>query len=191
MDVSQIIEAVAHNRTIQTATFRTSMDPARRLFLRGKISVESSAPIPRPPWVAGNEKNFTEMCTRCNACIEICPTQIIFAGDAGYPEVRFTANGCNECGKCVEACQPKALNITPQRLPWRWKVMIDSNCLAQKNVECRICGETCDHSAIRFRPVLGGIALPELSKAVCTGCGHCVATCPTQAMNMSEAQDQA
>ena len=59
---------------------------------------------------------------------------------------------------------------------------IGDACLARRQVECRICGEVCDASAIRFRPTLGGVSRPELDHAACTGCGACVAPCPAHAI---------
>ncbi len=55
-------------------------------------------------------------------------------------------------------------------------------CLAARRVECRVCGEACEASAIRFAPRAGGVALPIVDTGRCTGCGDCVARCPTQAI---------
>lgn len=59
---------------------------------------------------------------------------------------------------------------------------IGTQCLAQRRVECRVCGENCPHSAIRFKPVLGGVSQPTVLAEVCTGCGECVAPCPAAAI---------
>jgi ferredoxin-type protein NapF len=42
----------------------------------------------------------------------------------------------------------------------------------------------CDAGAIRFKPTLGGVTSPALDLSLCTGCGACVAPCPTQAISM-------
>lgn len=161
------------------------MDPQRRLFLRGRPTAKSVPPAPRPPWAVA-EADFIQHCTRCDACISICPEGILTQGDGGFPEVRFSQTGCTACGQCVEACLPRALVRTPNQSPWAWRAIIGLNCLAQKKVECRVCGEVCDATAIRFTPTLGGISPPVLDVARCIGCGACVAPCPTQAIVMKE-----
>lgn len=59
---------------------------------------------------------------------------------------------------------------------------ITDACLARQRIECRVCGERCDEGAIRLRPTLGGVALPELLAERCTGCGDCLQACPTGAL---------
>ena len=86
--------------------------------------------------------------------------------------------GCTFCGECIEACQPRALEHDDTRQPFPWRALIGTDCLAQHGVECRICAESCEDRAIRFRPQLGGIAQPELDSTRCNGCGACVAACP-------------
>ena len=60
--------------------------------------------------------------------------------------------------------------------------VIAASCLAYGNVVCRSCGETCEVGAIRFRPRLGGAAVPEVEGGKCTGCGACMAPCPVKAI---------
>jgi len=165
------------------------MDPSRRFFLRGGVRPPAAlASLPRPPW-ALPEAAFTQTCTRCEACIDACPQHILSRGDGGYPVVSFSSNGCNECKRCTDICLPKALLPEPARTPWAWRASIGDLCLAARRVECRVCGEMCDANAIRFRPTLGGVAQPAVSLVDCTGCGQCVATCPTQAIHMTTPAD--
>jgi ferredoxin-type protein NapF len=159
------------------------MDLQRRLFLRGRPTVRQATPAPRPPWAVA-ETAFVEACTRCNACIAACPEGILVRGDGDYPEVRFSTTGCTACGRCADACEPRVLLRQPGQAPWSWRVSISSACLAQHQVECRVCGEMCDAGAIRFKPTLGGVTSPALDLSLCTGCGACVAPCPTQAIAM-------
>lgn len=160
------------------------MDNARRFFLRGKFSTPAQTRPPRPPWAGDSDALFVQKCTRCLECINVCPTSVLVVGDGGFPEVSFRANGCDECSKCVEVCTPLALKKDAARHPWTWGAHIGAACLAQQQVECRVCGEFCDHQAIRFKPQLGGISTPVVQLSSCTGCGHCVSKCPTQAIQM-------
>ena len=160
------------------------MDNSRRFFLRGQFSKPPAHQAPRPPWALEDDALFVQQCTRCAACIQACPTSVLKTGDGGFPEVSFQSNGCDLCGQCVTVCEPHALMRTPAAPAWRWHADIGAGCLAQQQVECRVCGEFCDVQAIRFKPRLGGVAIPEVQVAACTGCGHCVSKCPTQAIQM-------
>ncbi len=156
---------------------------SRRAFLRGRS--RSAIQDIRPPWAAAPEA-FEERCHRCGDCIQACPRQILTIGDGGFPRVDFGAGECTFCGECVTACDSGALHREPNRQPWQLKVTIGANCLAKQGVECRICGECCERSAIRFRPRPGGVAEPELQPEHCTGCGACFAPCPVGAITLEE-----
>ena len=155
------------------------MDVARRGFLRGRL--RNVTPAPRPPW-ALDEAEFVNRCSRCDACIQACPTGVLRAADGGYPTVDFSLGECTFCGECVTACKDRALLRTPDAPAWSMRARLDERCVATKGVECRICGENCEAGAIRFRPALGGISRPELDATPCTGCGACVAPCPVGAI---------
>lgn len=158
-----------------------SVSLPRRGFLRGRI--RTVTPGLRPPWALA-ETEFVERCTRCDACLQACPSSIVVHGDGAYPVVDFGRGECTFCGDCVEACEPAALRRAEHAAPWALKAAVGGKCLAMQGVECRVCGEICGHSAIRFRPRIGGVALPELDPETCNGCGACVAPCPAQAIAM-------
>lgn len=156
--------------------------PSRRGFLRGRV--RDTKPARRPPW-AVDEIAFIERCTRCDRCIDVCPTGILVRMDGGFPGVDFTRGECTFCTDCVKHCEPRALvRDDAQARPWVIVAEIGASCLAASSVECRVCGEACPAGAIRFRPQLGGVARPQLDAARCTGCGACVAPCPTRAIAM-------
>lgn len=153
----------------------------RRGFLRGRF--RSAGNEVRPPWALGSDE-FELACDRCAACIEACPTAILKPGDGGFPQVDFASGECSFCVECVRVCKPGALSISGDAAPWQLKARIGQDCLADRAVECRICGESCGTGAIRFRPRLGGVARPELDAGNCTGCGACYAPCPVRAIAM-------
>lgn len=138
----------------------------------------------RPPW-ALPEGEFVERCTRCGDCVKACPTHILVVGDGGFPTVDFREGECTFCGDCVTACQPKALVRVPEAAAWPYKATIGEDCLPRQGVECRVCGDFCEARAIRFTPRLGGSPLPDIDPDHCTGCGACVAPCPTVAVRIS------
>lgn len=157
------------------------MSVSRRGFLRGRFRASSTDF--RPPWAVDPEA-FETRCTRCGDCAECCPTRIIKIGEGGYPKVDFGSGECTFCGECVTVCKSGALSREPEQSPWGLRVAITDKCLARQGVECRVCGECCETSAIRFRPRLGGVAelVPDLAR--CTGCGACFAPCPVGAIAM-------
>lgn len=140
----------------------------------------------RPPW-AIDENAFQNACTRCGDCISICPEKIlIHEGANGFPQVDFKRGECSFCSDCVQACPTAALNIS-QPSPWSIKANVDNSCLAAHQVLCMSCADQCDVRAIRFIPVAGAVSQPEINLDDCTGCGACVASCPSQSIEVKYA----
>ena len=158
------------------------MDPARRRFFRSLGGNRQE--IRRPPWTGDD---FTDACTRCEACIEICPEQVLFKGDGGFPEINFRDEGCSLCKRCVEVCEAPVFDLERPAFPW--KAQVQSQCLAQAGIHCQTCQDACEWQAIRFRPRLGGPPWPEIDADACTGCGACEALCPNNAITMSDNND--
>ncbi|MFE8731076.1 4Fe-4S dicluster domain-containing protein, partial [Aeromonas hydrophila] len=52
------------------------------------------------------------------------------------------------------------------------------NCLANGQVYCQRCQDSCEPRAIRFIPTLGRVPTPVIELDSCNGCGACVADCP-------------
>ncbi len=155
---------------------------SRRSLLGGKWQQEFQAL--RPPW-AGDGDAFLKSCDACLHCVRACPEGILLAGPDGYPTIDFSRGGCNFCGDCAAACESGALSRA-HALPWQNKAQIDSGCLSVQGVVCRLCEEQCEAGAIRFRPALGGYALPTVDNSRCTGCGACVRFCPNQSIDILE-----
>jgi ferredoxin-type protein NapF len=154
---------------------------SRRQFMRGDFKTR---PAPqRPPWALAEEL-FVVACSRCGDCLPVCPTKIIVVV-RGFPEVDFKRGECTFCGNCASACKNGALPRAGSRTaPWGIKARIAESCVPRRGVKCRICGDHCAVTAVRFSPRLGGPPLAEVDAGSCTGCGACVAPCPVAAINI-------
>ena len=142
----------------------------------------------RPPF-ALNELDFLLTCTRCDACIESCPHQVIFPLNAslgpdvaGTPALDLTHRACHLCEDwpCVTACEPAALALpaedqkAPRPLPQLAKASIDlTTCLPYQGPECGACEGSC--------PVEGALKWddyrPVIDRNHCVGCSLCRQSC--------------
>lgn len=141
----------------------------------------------RPPF-AVNELDFLLDCTRCEACMEACPHDVIFALPArhglqavGTPVLDLRLRGCRLCGDwpCVKACEPGVLRFqdgdTPPEAAKLARVTINTQtCLPYQGPECGACADAC--------PVPGALEWvdglrPVINPDVCTGCALCREAC--------------
>jgi ferredoxin-type protein NapF len=157
------------------------VDSRRRQFLRGKTPVASA---PRPPWSLQPDQAFTAACTRCGDCVQACPREVLREGDGGFPMIDFSVAGCSLCGECSRVCASDAIGQAQGAAAFAWKAAVDGHCLALRGVECRVCGDACEASALRFVPTLGGIAQLRIDREACTGCGDCISICPVHALRV-------
>jgi ferredoxin-type protein NapF len=161
------------------------VDSSRRNFLRARVK-PATAPF-RPPW-AGSEAEFIEQCNRCGECILACARSgngLLQFGDGSYPVAVFNPASCSLCGDCLSACtRSGSIALSAERPRWQLTIAINDSCLTRQQVVCRTCGEHCDAGALRFTPQLGSVAVPQLDTDRCSGCGDCLANCPTQAIAM-------
>lgn len=160
------------------------MQVSRRAFFAIR---RPAGAVVRPPWALA-ESDFLDRCTRCGECVAACPTALLIKGDGGFPEADFTpgraSEGCTFCGACLDVCRDGALVKQPDQPAWTLRAIFGEACLAARDVVCRTCGEACETRAISFPPQIGGVARPQLAADACTGCGACLADCPTQAIRL-------
>jgi ferredoxin-type protein NapF len=121
--------------------------------------------------------------------VTACPQEIIRL-EVGLPAINFAAGECTFCRGCAEACLEPVFDLAAVR-PFAHMVRVTSECLAARGVVCRTCGDSCPQAAIRFRPRIGGPALPEILDDACTGCGACVGVCPVSAIEVRERPGEA
>jgi ferredoxin-type protein NapF len=144
--------------------------------------------IMRPPWSVP-EESFIAGCTRCGACVDACPQQILHNGDGGFPQIDFRFGECTFCQACATAC-PAGMFVDPATSPsWSARATISTACLTHQGVYCNSCRDCCAAAAIEFHPAFGTVARPDVDAGRCTGCGGCVAACPTGAISVSTAED--
>lgn len=152
---------------------------SRRSFLK---AATGRVPRPRPPGALG-DVDFHDTCTQCGDCARACPERIIGRDADGLPFVDVARGACTFCGVCTEACETGALT---EGAPWLWQATVASSCLALNGIQCRSCEDHCDDRAIRFRLQTGGRAVPQIDPDLCTGCGGCVAPCPSGAIHLTQ-----
>jgi len=162
-----------------------------------KLTERSSRWI-RPPY-ALSEIEFLLACTRCDACINACPHEVIFplaakngADVMNTPALDLLNKGCHMCTDwpCVTACDVDALSLpvmekdensedelTVIPLPKFVNISIDtSSCLPYLGPECGVCATVC--------PVDGALQWqmekPSVNQQLCTGCAMCREACITE-----------
>jgi len=170
----------------------------RRQFIAGLgIGIPAALILPRlgkspakpsilPP---GATEAFADTCTRCYACVSVCPAKIIRVKAGGnlnelfMPELFFDKGVCNEfCTRCTEVCPTGAIRKLTEKTKRSTKIgtakIHKGRCLAWADNEyCMVCDEFCPYQAIETQ-MKGDIACPVVIEEACRGCGGCEHNCP-------------
>lgn len=171
----------------------------RRSFFRatvGRLADEVTrhatrrvAPRPsfRPPGAAP-ELIFLAACTRCGACLDVCPVHAIMKAPpdaglaAGTPMIEPSVQPCTVCPDmpCAAACPTDALAV-PERgwEGYRMGVLeLDPDrCIAFQGVQCGVCARACPVGEKAL--ALDDAGRPVIRVEGCVGCGVCVRACVT------------
>lgn len=140
--------------------------PARRRFARRGAFLRLVLSTPAPP-----------VTTRLKAC----PTGLLQRGEGGLPVADAAAAACTSAATAPGPAPPAPSAATPPRHPGPSASPSPSVAWPPRTSNAA-CGEACDVSAIRFRPRIGGVPLPEVDNTACNGCGACIAPCPVSAV---------
>ena len=82
-------------------------------------TIPGAAPRPLPPGAPfGTVEVDRDRCTLCMACVNLCPTAALTAGDSSSA-LRFTEAACVQCGLCSRGCPEQAITLQPRLLPGR------------------------------------------------------------------------
>jgi|SRR5690606_21014130 len=160
-------------------------DLGRRALLRGRLH----APPPlRPPW-ALDESRFVDACTGCGDCVAACPEQVLVPAGGRLPEFDPARGECTFCGDCATACTRSAFGPVTG-LSWTLRAQVGETCLAARGIVCSSCRDACGEAAIMFPPTRT-VPVPHVAADRCTGCGACVAGCPTAAITLAPGRQEA
>ena len=156
--------------------FRSLVRPAEALK-----ETEESPLYVRPPYLL-SESFLQSECPQCEskACAASCDEAIIVIAADGTPILNFTRSGCTFCEECALACEAGVLDLEKgvQSINARFVISTES-CMAHHGTICFACKEPCMEDAILF----AGLFNPVIDDARCTGCGFCLARCPTRAID--------
>jgi ferredoxin len=143
---------------------------------------------------AGDKELFSSLCSRCYACVNVCPTKILTTDfpndlDAGSwfaPKMDAYRGGCLEsCNNCAQVCPTGAIkNISlddKQRTQIGIATVIKSKCIGwtQKGF-CLVCAEFCPYAAVDQKDGDKGFPMPIVNPEKCRGCGFCQNACPVR-----------
>ncbi len=166
-------------------------NPSRRNLFRGKVHKPT---VPRLPWVI-SDAVFTQNCSQCMKCIDVCETQVIVRDTDGFPKVNFDKGECTFCQKCIESCDEPLFDVPLDEMqnnakkPWPFELKISDKCLAKNSIYCQSCRDECEPRAINFSYIVDDVTSvipqPNINLVDCSQCGACVSSCPQQAIELN------
>jgi ferredoxin-type protein NapG len=137
----------------------------------------------RPPGALPHDA-FTEICSRCAACVRVCPVQCIKIDTAGnkgegFPFIDPDSAACIACDGlyCMPACPTGALRITPlAQIDMGTAQWHPESCVRSRGEDCTICIDHCPIGSFAIELKDGNVQVHEKG---CIGCGVCQHDCPT------------
>jgi ferredoxin len=146
----------------------------------------------RPPFAA-DERAFLDLCVRCQACVNVCPSNALqpFLLQSGLyglwsPGLLPAVGACQvDCNRCSLVCPTGAIGTFDIRSKYTLKMgtanLVKSHCVSwADNKPCGKCIPKCPTGAISFYEK-GGLRLPaKVDFLLCVGCGICENVCHQQ-----------
>ncbi len=174
-------------------------DSDRRGFLKGALDdwlqrflVQTEQRVvvrryQRPPG-ALSEMAFLAACTRCGACLPVCPPHAIIKVPmdgglaAGTPYIDPRTQPCTVCPDmpCAVACPTDALNVPLNGWTgYRMAVLelMAQRCITFDGTPCGVCARACPVGERAL--AMDEAGHPVIKAEGCVGCGVCVRACVT------------
>lgn len=133
--------------------------------------------------IKGGSKDCKFGCIGFGTCVTVCPFDAIIITENNVAKIDY--NKCTGCGKCVEECPKKVIEMVP------FSNRIHVDCSNKEHVKktlnkrckvgcisCKQCAKVCEYDAIVFE---NNVARIDYSK--CQECMLCVDKCPTKAIS--------
>lgn len=159
-------------------------------FVEDKRMPKRRTPI--VPVGARSVKDFAKQCTSCMKCVEACPQKVLKPSSRlstlMVPEMNFEHGYCKtNCTRCADVCADGAIMRTTfaekSSTQIGHAVWVKKNCLtAAEGRACDKCARSCPSDAITMvgTDLAGGVKIPTVNTARCTGCGACENSCPSK-----------
>ncbi len=152
---------------------------------------------PDPPLLppgAGSASEYSALCHRCYACVNVCPTRILtveFPGNTVLgrwfePEMNPYKGTCLEsCNNCARVCPNGAirhLTLAEKRnVQLGVAEVFKTKCVGWLEKDyCMVCDEFCPYRAIMSEVGEKGLPRPVVDPEKCRGCGICQNACPVK-----------
>jgi ferredoxin-type protein NapF len=168
--------------------FRDLLHPVRAA--RAGAGAARRPGVARPPWSLP-EGRFLRTCERCGACIKACPRDAItkaterMPGGEGFPVVFPNRAACDLCGACAGACPSGAIRkgMKTSEAKLGTACLDADRCVLGEGGTCSACVDACPFPGVAI--VIEPRHYPHVKRAICVGCGLCVAPCPGGAIHVA------
>ena len=159
-----------------------------------KEKEQNQRQTPIVPAGARSLKNFSNHCTGCQLCVNVCPNNVLRPSSSlmslMQPEMSFEKGYCRpECTKCSNVCPTGAIHpidIEEKSAIQIGHAVVDLNlCVVNTDkVNCGNCARHCPSEAITMvvKNSEGKypLKIPAVNEQKCIGCGACENLCPAR-----------